>query len=148
MKSPKVAKTRQKSPAKQARDLSIRADAAAGAKTSELAEKYGLKRHQVSNILSGEEVKRLVKEGESRFTLLVDKAIKKVEAALDQDFDLTNGLKAAITVLKSVGVAKDRMDIAHSYPKPLVIKRRNGKDEVIAGTTADIEKERTHDGDQ
>jgi hypothetical protein len=123
--------------------MSIRALAAAGTSNNEIAERFGLNKSTVSEILNSEETKQLVALGDSRLKGLMTKAIDTIEWAMDnrQEYGLAGAsLKAAITVLKNMGLARENVDVNHHFPKPTVIKRRDGT-EVIMGTTADLKDE-------
>lgn len=110
-----------------------------GATNSEIAEELGMCRNAVSRLLNSKETEEIIKAAESRVTRMVDKACGVVDKAMDDvqsTLDMTNGLKAALAVLTSLGVLKKKVDVSHSFPKPTVIKRMDGS-EVVLGTTAD-----------
>jgi predicted transcriptional regulator len=130
---------RRANPAKKARDNSIRAEAAMGKTTVEIAKEYGLVRQTVSGILNSDETKDLLKRSENRVKLMVDKALDRLENAIETGEDGTNALKAALAVLKNFGLIKESVDLNHRFPKPLVIKRTSGET-VILGTEADVIK--------
>lgn len=132
-------KRHRKNPAKQARDLSIRSDAAQGMTHAELHERYGLSRQQFTRILTSDETKALVKEQEDRVKRLLSRAVDMVEKALDAPIADPVGMKAALSVLETYGLIKKNVDLTHRFPKPLVIKRRDGS-EVVAGTEADLKE--------
>ena len=138
--SPKGAKKRRnKNAAKKVRDLAIRADAAAGVPHSELEDRYSLGRHQISKILNSDETKALLKSSEDRVKRMIERALDALEDSLGIATDGTNRLKAALSVLKNFGLIRDSVDINHRFPKPLIIKRRDGS-EVVAGTEADVKE--------
>lgn len=124
-------------PAKEARNLSIRAEAAAGKTATQLAKDYGLTRQTVSEILNSEQTAELLRNSEDRVKRLIGKALDRLEAALEDPVDGTNGLKAALAVLKSFGLLRDSVELNHNFPRPVVIERLSGA-EVVLGTTADM----------
>ncbi len=140
--SKSVKKRRAKNPAKQARDLAIRAEAAAGLSHEELGDKYGLSRQHLTKILTSDETKELLKGAESRVKLMVERALDALEDSLGVAADGTNRLKAALSVLKNFGLIRDSVDINHRFPKPLVIRRSDGS-EVVLGTEADLKEEKS-----
>jgi hypothetical protein len=69
--------------------------------------------------------------------------IKKAMRVVDEEMDIAPGepnrLKAALSVLKSVGVIKEKIDMTHSFPKPTVILRSDGT-QVILGVSEENER--------
>lgn len=120
-----------KSGAKRLRDTRILALSMSGHNSEEIAEEVGIRAQQVRRILNGSQIRGIAEEGESRIAELVPKAISVVEAAMDQNMDLGNALKAAIVVLKSLGVAKDSAEVIHKLPKRTVIHRRDGSQTIL-----------------
>lgn len=138
--SPKGSKKRRaKNTAKQVRDLAIRSEAAAGLTHEEIGAKYDLGRHQISKILNSDETKTLLKNSEDRVKRMIERALDALEDSLGIATDGGNRLKAALSVLKNFGLIRDTVDINHRFPKPLIIKRKDGS-EVVAGTEADLKE--------
>lgn len=132
---------RNKGEAQKLRDAGILAMNLSGKSTTEIASQTGLSRSQVSRVLNSDEIKALVKGAEGKIAGLIDKSVAKVDAALDSDNpDQTNGLKAALAVLKNFGLMRDSVDLNHSFPKPMVITRPGGV-EVVLGTAVDRKDE-------
>lgn len=128
----------ERSAAKQLRDLTAAHLATQGKNTNEIAQEIGVDRNTVRRILNGNEVKNLLKTAQSRVFSLVDKALGTVEAAMDgNDVDMTNGLKASLSVLESVGVIKKNANISHTFPKPTIIRRIDGSEVVLGSKTDD-----------
>lgn len=130
-------KKRQLSAAKEARNLAIRAEAAAGKTATELAKDYGLARQTVSGILNSEQTAELLRNSEDRVKRLIGKSIDRLEAALEDPADSTNGLRAALAVLKNFGLLRDTVEMNHNFPRPVVIERLDGC-EIVLGTSADV----------
>lgn len=129
---------KQQSATKLLRNRKVVAIALEGNKTQkEIAAAVDVDRRTIRRILTSPDIKKILKDAENEIHLLVDKAVKTVEQAMDgAPLDMTNGLKASITLLKSVGVLKDKVDLSHSFPKPTIIEKRNG-DQVILGAAYD-----------
>ena len=123
----------QRSTTRRLRDARAIALAVEGKTQKEIAGMIGIDRTTVGRILSSSEVKQLLKMAESRVNGLIETALNTVEKAMTTSAeDMTNGLKASLAVLKSVGVIRDKIDLEHSFPKPTIIRRPNGE-EVILG---------------
>lgn len=135
---PKKIRKYTRSAAKRLRDAKMVEMALTGAPIKEIAAELNVNRDTVGDVLKdATETKKILKQAEMRIHSLVGKAIDTVEAALDgRASDMTNGFKSALAVLKSVGVMKDKIDLTHSFPKPTIIRRRNGE-EVILGSRND-----------
>lgn len=130
-------KTRRKvkeSGVKKLRDQAIIQKALEGKKTQEIAAEVGVTRQTVSEVLNSEDVKKKVKEIDARLAAGIDDAIQTVLYSVKDNYD------AAYDLLKNFGSMKTSVDINHSFPKPLVIKRKDGT-EVVLGTTADRKDE-------
>lgn len=134
-----VKKRRSKNPAKEMRDHAIRADAASGLSHAELHDRYGLSRQQITKILTSDETKELLKVSENRIKLMLEAALQALEDSLSIATDSGNRLKAALSILKNFGLIRESVDVNHRFPKPLVIKRRDGG-EVVLGTEADLKE--------
>jgi hypothetical protein len=125
---------KQQGATKQLRNAKIIAMALEGTGPNEIAKEVKMDRTSIYRILSSAEVKQLIAEVNSRAQSLLHKAMDTVEAAMDGSAtDMTNGSKVAMAVLKTFGILKDRVDLTHTFPKPTIIRRRNGE-EVILGT--------------
>lgn len=110
-----------------------------GRKTSEIAESYGMSRQAVSKILNSDEVKALVKLGEMRLQGLMTKAIDVLEWTMDHkdDFGVTGAASQnAKSILKSLGVLKEKVDVSHTFPKPTVVEYSDGTT-LVLGTDAE-----------
>ena len=117
------------------RNQKIIAEAASGKSAQEIAKEYNVSRSSIHRVLSSDEAKQLVKEGNSELTSLIADAIEVTKKIL-RGHDMGLAFQAAVRVLKSVGIMRDKVDIAHSYPKPTVIKRSDGT-EVILGLSTE-----------
>lgn len=126
---------KRKNNARAMRNQKMMAEAAAGKTTNQIAAEFGVSRQAVNRVMSSEDAKQVVKNGNLKLTSLVDKALLVAEKVLD-GHDLALAFQASVRVLKSVGIMRDKVDIAHSYPKPTVIKLMDGS-EVVLG----LEKE-------
>lgn len=126
-------------PAKALRDARIRELAAEGHTMVDIAKTLGLERKTIAAVLNNDDTKEIVRRAETRLSTLVDLALDAVQDALG-DQDIHARLKSAFPVLKSVGVIKDRVDLSHSFPEPVVIRRASGE-RVILGTKADVEED-------
>jgi len=125
----------QRSTTRRLRDARAIAMAVEGKTQKEIAGVIGVDRTTVGRILSSSEVKQLLKLAESRVNGLIESALDTVEKAMTSSAaDMTNGLKASLAVLKSVGVIRDKIDLEHSFPKPTIINKLNG-DQVILGAS-------------
>jgi len=122
------------------RDYTIIEKAIAGKTQKEIANEMNVNRHTVRRSLTGAESKRILQEARERVVNLVSKALITVEKAMDgADTDMTNGLKAALPVLETHQIITKNQNITHSFPKPTVIKRRDGS-EVVLGSVTEEEK--------
>jgi predicted transcriptional regulator len=138
-------KTRRKKPddSKALRNASMRAMAAEGMKTTEIADHFGVARQTVSKILNSEETKKVIKEAESRVTGMIGKSLDVVELALDDAIagkleSMGNGLKASLSDLKSSGNIKEKIELTHAFPKPTIIEKRDGT-QVVMGVEEEEE---------
>jgi hypothetical protein len=141
-KNSKKFPTRRKgdSRAKELKDANIRAQAMAGKPIGEIAQDMGMTRQAIRRTLNSEETKVILDDAKSRLTELVEQAVETVAHAVAERVDLTNALKASISVLKNSGLLKDSVDLNHTFPKPTVIHKRDGST-VILGTTADLKED-------
>jgi hypothetical protein len=130
---------RKRANTKAARNQKILIDAANGATNADIVEKYGLSRQHVTRILNSDEMKAIVKRGESQIHAMVDKALKVIERALDS-VDEKLAAEIAVRITKSVGALKDKVDVSHSYPKPTVIVKPDGT-RVVMGVSDEEEEE-------
>jgi hypothetical protein len=111
----------------------------------EIAAEVKVDRTTVGRVLSSQEVKEILKKAQSRVNEMIDTALDTVNTAMTTSHaDMTNGLKASLAVLKSVGVIKDKVDLTHSFPKPTIIEKLNG-DRVILGSRPVDEDESDED---
>lgn len=132
----KRTKTRQKkdSKAKALRDQQIIAEAMTGKTTNEIASQFDVSRQVVSKALNGEEAKQLLELGTARLQLLMTKAIDTLEHMMDNrgEFGMAGAaFQSAKTILKSLGVVRESVDMNHHFPKPCVIKRADGTEVVL-----------------
>lgn len=135
-----MSQKRNKSQAKKLRNQAMIAMKIEGKTDGEIAEAVGISREQVSRVLNSDDVKALVKKGENRFASLVGDAVTVVEQAMaGAHSDMGNALKAAVTVLKSTGIAKDRVDLSHSFPKPTVVLKSDGSMLIMGAENEDDE---------
>lgn len=125
-----MAEKSRKSPVKKLRNAKMLADAAAGMTVTDIAKKYDMSRSKASAVLNSDQVKAKVKEIDNKLAQGLDDAIDTVLRAVRVDYN------AAYDLLKNFGSMKTSVDLNHQFPKPVVIKRRNGE-EVVLGTTAD-----------
>lgn len=144
-KMTKLNKKRQKKApiTKEFRDQSIIAESMTGKTTNEIADQFDISRQTVSKALNGEEAKKLLSLGTARLQLLMTKSIDTLEYLMDNkhEFGLAgSAFQSAKTILKSIGVVKETLDISHQFPKPLVIKRRDGS-ETVLGSENDKEEQ-------
>tara|TARA_R110000868_G_scaffold62962_2_gene189929 strand:- start:115 stop:543 length:429 start_codon:yes stop_codon:yes gene_type:complete len=131
----------QRASTKKLRDARAIEMAINGITQQEIANELNVNRTTVNRILSSAEVKQILKDADSRIHSLVAKALDTVDDALNgRATDMTNGLKASIALLKSTGALKDKIDIAHTFPKPTIITKRDGT-EVVLGVKAEDENE-------
>lgn len=129
-----------RSGAKRLRNARVVELATEGKHVGEIAHELKIGRNTVTRILSSDEVKKILKEADTRVHGLVTKALDTVEQAIQGgEADMTNSLKAALALLKSAGVMKDNVNVAHTFPKPTIIKKRDGS-EVILGTKLEGEE--------
>jgi hypothetical protein len=130
-KPPKPTKTRRPSPAKKLRNIQITAMALEGKPIQEIAKAVGLERHQITAILSSKEMAELVKQAESRVHGLIGKAIDTLDAAMDSRMDMASAVRSALAILKGTGALKDKLELKHTYPKPVIIEKLDGSTVVL-----------------
>lgn len=137
----KSSKKRKKgdSPGKALRAASIRAKSLEGKTNGEIAREMGMNPKSVSQILNSDETKKIIKEAESKVVGMVEDSLITLHEAIKARYDMTNALKGAFSVLKNFGILKDKVDINHQFPAPLVIERLDGG-QVILGTAGDKEE--------
>lgn len=117
------------------RNQKIMADAAKGKHVAEIAKEHDLSTRQVIRVLSSDEQKLIIKRNESRLIAAADKAADKYINLLDSpDEKIVKGVSEKILI--SAGALKEKAEIAHTFPKPTVIKRRDGS-EVVLGSKGD-----------
>ena len=76
-----------------------------------------------------------------KITEMIDDAINVYKQSLgNAAVDMTNAQKAARDILKNAGLLKDSVDLNHSFPKPTVIKRRDGT-EIVLGASGSSDEE-------
>jgi predicted transcriptional regulator len=139
----KPPKIRQKgdSNAKALKDAKIVADAMSGKTVKDISKEMGMNRTQVSKILNSEETKTKVKEIQGRLANLIDECLLTIEEAVQhRALDMQLAVGVARDVLKNFGALQSKVEVAHKFPTPVIITKRDGT-EVILGTTADIGKE-------
>jgi DNA-binding CsgD family transcriptional regulator len=112
---------------------------ASGKSVTEIAGTLNMSRNGVSKLLNSDETKAIIQSAESRVTLLIDKAMRVVDEEMDISPGEPNRLRAALSVLKSVGVIKEKIDMTHSFPKPTVIVKSDGT-QVILGVSEEAEE--------
>jgi lambda repressor-like predicted transcriptional regulator len=140
MDKPKTVKKRQVA-IKHHRDIAIIAEAAKGKSMKEISDQMGLHRTTVARALSSEESRKIINEAKERVVSLVTKALSTVEDAMDaRGEDMTNGLKAALAIAESTNVLTKNQNINHAFPKPTVIKRRDGSEVVLGAAFEDEDK--------
>jgi predicted transcriptional regulator len=143
-KGPKE-RQRRKSETKVLRDITIQQMAMKGAKVQDIADKVGLGRQRVSEILNSKETKDRIAQAESRITRMIDNACQVVEVAMEKAVEgielgsMANGLKAALSVLETQGLIKKNVNIAHKFPKPTVIELRDGVTKLVVGAESEDE---------
>lgn len=139
MPKPNTSRKRGRSPAKKIRDQQIVLGAMEGKNATELANEFDLCRQQVTLILSRSEIQAIVKQGESDLAGLVSDAVNILRQAVKgTPVDLGNSLKAALAILKTHGVVKEKSEIEVKMPKPTVIQRRDGS-QVVLGVESEDE---------
>lgn len=126
------------SQAKALRNTRIQAMAMANVPISEIAAEMDINRSQVNKILNSAETKAIIDQSQSRVTESVTLALNAVIDCLN-DPDPNVRLKAAIPLLKTAGIFKDKVDLTLQFPLPTIIRRMNGE-EVILTTTAHAEQ--------
>ncbi len=108
-----------------------------GMLTKEIAAHLQISRATVSRHLNSPDVKKHIQEARDRFRSLLDSAVDVYEKCLHDGDDNSNARMAAKDVLESHGIVKKDVNLNHNFPKPTIIKRRDGT-EIVLGTTADI----------
>jgi predicted transcriptional regulator len=137
--SDKVRKSGQRKASKRLKAANAAAMAASGMSTTEIAGALNMSRNGVSKLLNAEETKCIIQAAESEVVGLIKKAMRVVDEEMDIAPGEPNRLKAALSVLKSVGVIKEKIDMTHSFPKPTVILRSDGT-QVILGVSEENER--------
>lgn len=125
------------------RNNKIRQLSATGMTNNEIAKEMGMGRHQISKILNSDEHKELVAAGNLQLHLMISDAVETFRWAMEnkEEFGVTGAaVQTAKTILKSVGVVKESVDLNHSFPKPLVIDYGDGTKTVI-GSEQDLKEE-------
>lgn len=126
--------THTNNPLLKAKAIDMRAQ---GVTTQAIADELGVARQTVSAWLNSRDVKEIINEGRARLKALIAPSIDVYAMSLkNAPADMTNAQKAARDVLKNFGLLKDQVDIAHTFPRPTVIKRVDGT-EVVFGTKDD-----------
>lgn len=116
---------------------------AQGYRNHEIAEMLGLSRATISRAINSPTGKGMLKNAQKRIEQLVDDSIEVIEQAIHgAGSDMTNGFKAAVAVLKTMGLLKESVDLNHNFPKPTVIRRKDGS-EVVLGAGQVNEDEET-----
>lgn len=123
------------------RDAAVVDLAIQGKNVNEISHEMGIHRTTVGRILSSKETKEIIESLKARITNLGSKAVDTLDAALDaRSIDMTNGAKVAISILKSLKVISEKLDIEHSFPKPTIITRPNGEVVTLGTKNPDEEK--------
>jgi hypothetical protein len=151
MTKPQVIR-RKKSAPKDLRDQAILKESLAGKSNNEIAETLGISYQHVSKVLNSEEVKAIVRQGESDITSTISESIMTLADALACRYTIDgegnkrlnlegmgHALKAAFAVLKNAGLLRDSIDINHNMIVPYVIQRHDGS-QVVLGAKKDGEK--------
>jgi hypothetical protein len=124
---------------KRLRNQKIIADHIAGKSNKELQNQYGLSPVQISRILNSKEKAEIAMRLESEVYNLGADALEVVKYAIaNRQADVSSALNAAIKVLKTLGAIREKTEVAHSFPKPTVIRRKDGT-EIVLGTQGDDE---------
>ena len=123
-----------KKPSAQIKKRKIIEKSLSGMSGQEIAKEMGIHPNTVSRALNAEEMKEAIKGIDNRLAMGIDKAIETVLRAVDHDY------KAAEALLRNFGSMKQRVDLNHAFPAPLVIERLDGKSQVVLGTENDIEE--------
>jgi hypothetical protein len=135
-------KPRRKKPragSKKLRDQKIITKAINGESVTNIAKDMGMARQTVSGILNSEEVKAMIKAGENKMVEMVPLALKRVNDAMEDKYNAA-GERCALAVLKSTGVLKDNTNVSHTFPEPVVIRRKDGS-EIVLGSEIDRKEE-------
>jgi AcrR family transcriptional regulator len=112
-----------------------------GMSVTDIAKKLDCSTNTVTRYLRSHDSRAIIERAHERIEQLITKSIDVVLFALDNpDKDLGNSLKAAVHILKTHGLIKETTDINHNFPKPTVIKRRDGS-EVVLSASKEIEHE-------
>lgn len=122
---------------KSIRNQQMIAENATGKSVTDLAEQYGMSRQNASKILNSTEAKELLKLYEYRLQQLGTKSIDTLEYTLDNvsEFGMAGAASQnARAILKSIGALKEKIDLSHTFPKPTVIRKRDGT-ELVLGTS-------------
>jgi hypothetical protein len=100
---------------------------------------YGLSPVQISRILNSKEKAEIAMRLESEVYNLGADALEVVKYAIaNRQADVSSALNAAIKVLKTLGAIREKTEVAHSFPKPTVIRRKDGT-EIVLGTQGEDE---------
>lgn len=133
--------TAPRSGSKALRDTKIRELAAEGRTNLEIAEKLGIERKTVAKVLNNPETLEIVKRAEAAIHDMVPLALSTLVESMSDRINPARE-RVAMAVLKSVGALRDKVELAHQFPEPVVIRRRDGE-KVILGTRTDAEVDAT-----
>lgn len=137
---PKIAKPVHRAKVRKLRDMKVISEAMSGKSAREIARSMEINRATVAKILSSDESKRIIKEGESQIKGLIPNAIAVIVKALqdyEMDGDKTNALKSALAILKSTGLIRETVNMEHSFPKPTIIEKLDGSQVVLTTKSED-----------
>lgn len=119
-------------PTKDAHRIAAIARLLEGGTITEIAKELGLSRSHLSTVLNDEVSKKMLRQSEAEIKSLIGTAVITLKEAMDaRKVDMSNGLKAAMAVLKNSGLLKETSTVDVNL-KPFVIERLSG-DQVVLG---------------
>ena len=129
--------TKRKQGAKAGRNARIIAEAATGKTATAIAAEVGLTRQTVSEILNSDEAKAIHRAAENKLAASLVKCVDTVLDNVEVRFG-PQALQAALSVLKSHGLIRDKVEIDHKGLKPFVLELRDGS-QIVMGMKGDDE---------
>lgn len=112
-----------------------------GLKVQEIADRMGVERTTISRYLNSQTVKEIVREAKKNLKTLLLPSIGVYAKAINKaEEDPGNARLCARDILKNFGVLRDEMDLNHNFPKPTVIRRKDGSELVLGAKNEDEDK--------